>query len=64
MTIRQASTTSYLLMRRNDFPREIRHSHPDIPMTYQIEAEDEAVDVPARGVAGGPLHTIFVARLR
>ncbi len=23
----------------------------------------EAVDVPARGVAGGPMHTIFLARL-
>lgn len=43
----QASTTAYLLMRRNDFPREIRHEHPSIPMSYQIEAEDASVDVPA-----------------
>jgi hypothetical protein len=40
----QASTTAYLLMRRNDFPREIRHTHPDVPMTYQIEAVDQTLD--------------------
>jgi hypothetical protein len=43
----QAQTTAYLLMRRNEFPREIRHSHPSVPMTYQIEATDEAVVTPA-----------------
>ncbi len=43
----QASTTAYLLQRRNDFPREIRYSHPSIPMQYQIEATDERVDTPA-----------------
>ena len=43
----QAPTTSYLLMRRNDFPREIRHLHPSIPMSYQIEASSESVDTPA-----------------
>ncbi|MDM0108348.1 hypothetical protein QTH97_25595 [Variovorax sp. J22R24] len=43
----QASTTAYLLMRRNDFPREIRYEHPSIPMTFEIEAEDETVEVPA-----------------
>jgi hypothetical protein len=43
----QAATTSYLLMRRNEFPREIRHSHPSIPMSYQIEAVAETVDTPA-----------------
>lgn len=43
----QASTTAYLLMRRNEFPREVRHKHPSIPMTFQIEAVDETVDVPA-----------------
>jgi hypothetical protein len=43
----QAGTTAYLLMRRNEFPRELRHLHPNVPMTYQIEAVAEAVDTPA-----------------
>ncbi len=43
----QASTTAYLLMRRNEFPREIRHSHPSIPMSYQIEAVADTVETPA-----------------
>ena len=43
----QATTTSYLLMRRSEFPREIRHSHPSIPMNYQIEAVDGRIDTPA-----------------
>jgi hypothetical protein len=43
----QADTTSYLLMRRNEFPREIRHSHPHIPMSYQIESVTETVETPA-----------------
>jgi hypothetical protein len=43
----QATTTAYLLMRRNEFPREIRHTHPKVPMTYQIEALAESLDVPA-----------------
>jgi hypothetical protein len=43
----QATTTAYLLARRNEFPREIRHTHPSVPMTYQIEAVDDAVATPA-----------------
>ncbi len=43
----QAPTTAYLLMRSNEFPREIRHSHPKIPMNYQIDAVNESVEVPA-----------------
>lgn len=43
----QAPTTSYLLMRTNEYPREIKHSHPAIPMTYQIEAVADAVQTPA-----------------
>jgi hypothetical protein len=43
----QASTTTYLLRRRADFPPEIRHSHPSIPMTYVIEALAEKVETPA-----------------
>lgn len=57
----QTPTAPYLLMRRNDFPREIRHAHPSVAMVYQIEATDETVTTPAgrfehclrvRGTAG------------
>lgn len=43
----RASTTAYLLMRREAFPREIRHSHPEVPMNYTIESLGETVEVPA-----------------
>jgi hypothetical protein len=43
----QSSTTAYLLMRKAEFPREIRHTHPRIPMLYQIESTDASVDTPA-----------------
>lgn len=43
----QAPTTAYLLMRHSEFPREIRHTHPSVPMIYQIEALAETLDVPA-----------------
>lgn len=43
----RAGTTAYLLMRRESFPREVRHSHPDVPMNYTIEALDETVEVRA-----------------
>lgn len=43
----QASTTAYLLRRRADFPREIRHSHPEVIMHYVIESLDDVVDVRA-----------------
>ncbi|MEY4754692.1 MAG: hypothetical protein RJA44_2367 [Pseudomonadota bacterium] len=43
----QAGTTAYLLRRRSEFPPEIRHSHPSVPMTYVIEALDESVSTPA-----------------
>lgn len=42
-----AATTAYLLQRRQGFPPELRHSHPEIPMHYVIEALDEAVDTRA-----------------
>lgn len=42
-----APTTAYLLMRTHEYPREIKHSHPSIPMAYQIEAVADAVQVPA-----------------
>ena len=43
----QASTTTYLLRRNNEFPPEIRHSHPAVPMTYTIEALAQKVETPA-----------------
>jgi hypothetical protein len=43
----QASTTAYLLKRRAEFPREIRHTHPSITMTYTIEALGEKVQTRA-----------------
>jgi len=43
----QSTTTAYLLMRRNEFPREIRHTHPSVTMLYTIAAVDEAVETPA-----------------
>jgi hypothetical protein len=41
------TTAPYLLRRHNDFPPEIRHTHPTVPMTYNIEALDDHVDVRA-----------------
>lgn len=43
----QATTTAYLLQRRQEFPREIRHSHPAIPMSYRIEALEQSVQTRA-----------------
>jgi hypothetical protein len=43
----QASTTAYLLKRRAEFPREIRHTHPSIPMNYTIEALGEKLQTRA-----------------
>jgi hypothetical protein len=40
-------TAPYLLRRRNDFPPEIRHTHPSVPMNYSIEALDDRVEVRA-----------------
>jgi hypothetical protein len=39
----QSSTTAYLLKRRAEFPREIRHTHPQVAMHYTIEALGERV---------------------
>ena len=52
----QATTTAYLLTRRNAFPREIRHTHPSVTMSYQIEA----VDVPVDTAAGLFTHCLRV----
>ena len=43
----QAGTTPYLLRRRQEFPRELRHAHPDVPMTYTIDALAQPVDTAA-----------------
>lgn len=43
----RSSTTAYLLQRRQEFPREIRHSHPAVPMNYTIEALGETLTVRA-----------------
>jgi hypothetical protein len=43
----QASTTAYLLKRRAEFPRELRHTHPSITMTYTIAALGEKVQTRA-----------------
>lgn len=43
----QTHTTAYLLQRRQEFPREIRHTHPAVPMHYVIEAAGETVDTRA-----------------
>ncbi len=48
----QAHTTAYLLKRNNEFPPEIRHSHPKVPMLYSIDALDQKVDTPAGSFAG------------
>ena len=45
-TQRQWTTTAYLLMRRNEFPRELRHTHPSIPMAYVMDSVNEWLDTP------------------
>ena len=42
-----ASTTAYILNRPNDFPREIRHTHPVISMLFSIEAVQQSIDTAA-----------------
>jgi hypothetical protein len=42
-----ATTTAYLLRRRQDFPPEIRHSARPVPMTYTIRAVGQPVDTRA-----------------
>ena len=42
----------YVLKRRNEFPPEIRHSHPKVPMNYAIDALDQKVDTRAGSFAG------------
>lgn len=58
-----STTTAYLLKRRQEFPREIRHTHPAVPMHYTIEATGEAVRTPA-GAFDGCLRVKGIAVLR
>ncbi|MEY4751060.1 MAG: hypothetical protein RIQ60_3274 [Pseudomonadota bacterium] len=48
----QASTTAYVLKRRSEFPPEIRHTHPKVPMSFAIDALDQKVDTRAGSFAG------------
>lgn len=59
----QASTTAYLLQRRQEFPRELRHAHPDIPMNYVIEAIGQTVRTRA-GEFVGCVKVVGQAKLR
>lgn len=59
----RSHTTAYLLQRRQEFPREIRHSHPAVPMNYSIEAVGEKVSVRA-GTFDNCLRVKGVAALR
>jgi hypothetical protein len=43
----QHSTTAFLLHRRVDFPREVKYSHPKIPMIFTIESMTESVKTEA-----------------
>ena len=43
----QASTTAYLLERRNEVPRQLSRTHPSLPMVYRIGALDQRVETPA-----------------
>lgn len=49
-----ASTTSYVLQRRNEFPRELRYlqRYKSLPMQYHIEALDQTVKSPAGQFTG------------
>jgi hypothetical protein len=40
----QHPTAPYLLRRRQEFPPEIRHTHPQVPMVYTIEATTDALE--------------------
>ena len=41
------TTTTYLMRRNAEFPPEIRHAHPSVPVVWTIEALDDRVEVPA-----------------
>ena len=43
----EASTTTYVLARKNEVPNEVRYVHKPFPMHYRIEALAEKVQTPA-----------------
>ena len=43
----RATTAAYLLQRPQQFPRELRSTHRDIPMVYVLEGLDDVVKTPA-----------------
>lgn len=49
-----AATTPYVLQRRNESPRELRHllRYKSLPMTYRIDAVDQEVKTPAGDFKG------------
>ncbi len=59
----RSDTTAYLLRRRQEFPPEIRHSHPAIPMNYTIEATGQKIKT-AAGEFNDCLRVKGVALLR
>jgi hypothetical protein len=48
----EATTTAYVLARKNEVPREVRYTHKAFPMTYRIEALAEKVQTPAGNFEG------------
>ncbi len=45
-------TAPYLLLRTQDWPREIRHTHPTLPITYAIVATEQEVKANGRAYSG------------
>ncbi len=43
----QTLTTAYVLQRRNEVPKEVKRTHKPFAMTYEIEALDDKIEVPA-----------------
>ena len=48
----EAPTTTYVLARKNEVPREVRYIHKAFPMHYRIEALAEKVKTPAGDFEG------------
>jgi hypothetical protein len=59
----QASTTAYILQRNQEFPREIRHSHPNISMLYTIDAVNQSIET-AAGKFSNCLHVKGTATVK
>jgi len=59
----QAPTTAYVLARTSEFPRELRHTHRNIPMAYRIESTGQGLDTPA-GRFEGCLKVVGTASVR